>query len=294
MKENQTRNNSTDKVVFCFLMGLLLILIIAPVFLKVSPNMVEFSKSDYENETLWKAYNAYSHKSYDQAIYYYSQIKERQPELSAIMNVKIGNAYKEKSEYKNAINYYNQALKNSCKDSLQVYFDVAMIAHHMKNYDMAVKYYKKSSSSEFLISEASFNLGNIHYFVYEDGSSALQYYRNAVEVPSSYHLWKEMLRREMQNYPKRLNPEIYANLEDLSKKRKDDIDFSEYDLKELLRNQWSESQSLVHNYIGVIYASTQQNEIAVDHFKKAISIDPEFEDAKYNLQKVLVVTAKKE
>ncbi len=294
MKKPGNRNSLLDKIIFSLLAGLLVLLLTFPLLFKLFPGLEEHSDTDFENEMLAKAYVASVNKSYDQEIYYYNQIVEKLPELSPELFAKIGSAYEKKGDYFKAIEFYNRALNQKYSDSLQVFYNVGVVAHHLKNYKMAEKYYKKSCSDDFYRTDACFNLANISNFVYEDESSALQYYQIAVEMPSSYRLWKEMLHREMQNYSERLNPEIYANLQDLSKNEKDDIDFSKYDLKELLRNQWGENQALIHNYIGVIYASNQQNELAVDQFQKAISIDPEFKDAKYNLQKVLVTTAKKE
>ncbi len=294
MKKPGNRNSLLDKIIFSLLAGLLVLLLTFPLLFKLFPGLEEHSDTDFENEMLAKAYVASVNKSYDQEIYYYNQIVERLPELSPELSAKIGNAYEKKGDYFKAVEFYNRALNQKYSDSLQVYYNVGVVAHHLKNYKMAEKYYKKSCSDDFYRADACFNLANISNFGYEDESSALRYYQNAVEMPSSYRLWKEMLHREMQNYSERLNPEIYANLQDLNKNEKDDIDFSKYDLKELLRNQWGENQALIHNYIGVIYALNQQNELAVDQFQKAISIDPEFKDAKYNLQKVLVATAKKE
>ena len=288
MKNRSKVNSTTDKIIFSLLAGLLVLLLVVPLFFNLFPELENYSDSDFENEILGKAYFASVNKSYDQEIYYYNQLRERFPELSPELYAKIGDAYEKKGEFFKAIEFYNKALINNYCDSLQVFYKVATIAHHLKNYKMAEKYYKKSSASQFISSDAFFNLGNISNFVYENKKEALQYYRNAIEMPSAYQLWEEMLNREMKNYSKRQNPDIFDKLRQLSETDIDSVDFSRFDLKELLRNQWEENQPLIHNYMGIIYASSHQKERAIEHFQKALSINPEFKDAKYNLQKVLL------
>ena len=292
MRNQGKTNSTTDKIIFSFLAGLLILLLAVPLFFKLFPQLENYSDSDFENEILGKAYFAAVNKSYDQEIYYYNQLRERLPELSPKLYAKIGDAYEKKGAFLKAIEYYNKALDSHYPDSLQVFYNVATIAHHLKNYSMAEKYYKKSCASEFFRSDAFFNLGNISNFVNENKTAALQYYQNAIEMPTAYWLWKEMLHREMKNYSKRQSPGIFEKLEQLNEKDKNSVDFNRFDIKELLRNQWGENQSLIHNYMGIIYASNHENALAVEHFQKALSINPEFDDAKYNLQKVLLNSAR--
>ncbi len=287
MKKHINKNSTADKIIFSFLVGLLSLLLAFPLVFKLFPGLENYSDSDFENEILGKAYFASANKSYDQEIYYYNQLCERMPELSPGLYAKIGDAYEKKSDFLKAIEFYNKALENNCRDSLQVFYNVATIAHHLKKYTMAEKYYKKSCASDFLRADAFFNLGNISNFVNQNQADALIYYQNAVDEPSSYKLWKEMLHRETKNYTQRQSPDVYGKLQQLNKTEKGSVDFGKYDRKELLRNQWGENQPLIHNYLGIIYASDHEKKLAVQHFQKALSIDPGFKDAKYNLQKIL-------
>ncbi len=276
-----------NRIIFCGLILVAFILVVSP-FLRLDEiGLKEFSSTDFENEVLGQAYFASLHKNYDQEIALYSKLINKLPELKTEIYPQIGNAFYNKGEQLEAIKFFNLALEENCKDSVSIFYGVAMVAHRLKKYDMAIKYYQKCTDDEATLIDANFNLGNIYFLKKNRNKQALAYYLKSIEEPSLKRLYRKMLRREMKVYTERKSPESYKNLFAEYYGNKDFFDKSAFDGKALLKNAWADNQAITHNYIGTIYAMDQKYDLALQYYQKAIQIDPDFKDAVFNLQKML-------
>ena len=276
-----------DRLVFgglCFLVGLLLVL---PLLLHLFPGMRKETLADFENEIGGLAWFASRNQHYEQEIAYYHALMEKIPETKPEIFPKIGKAWANLGKPLKAMEFFNKSLEAGTPDSAAIFYEVALVAHHMKRYDMAEKYYKKSCSDSVFLSGAHFNLGNIRFFVRKNNEQALMHYLRAVEEPAVERLYKEMLRRELKIYNERHEPEVYQRLYSRYTGEKSSPDFSRFDKQTLLANAWGENQAIIHNYIGTIYAMKEDNQQALKYFRKALEIDPGFEDARFNIEKLI-------
>ena len=95
-----------------------------------------------------------------------------------------------------------------------------------------------------------------------------------------------MLRRELKIYNNREYPEIYGTLKQQLKIVKDEEFFSKFDVAELLSSGPDQVQAIINNNVGIIYAMEDRDSLALQHFEKAMKIDPQFRDAIFNYRKI--------
>ncbi|MCY1722642.1 hypothetical protein OU798_19990 [Prolixibacteraceae bacterium Z1-6] len=288
MKQGKNQNFIRfNQFVFIGLLTLWSVLLVIFCSKSLRPDLNEFSKEDFENELMGQAYFAGLNHNYQAEIQLYQQVMEKLPEREAELNFSMGKASFADGKYLDAIKYYNNALAAGYCDSSEIYFHVGLTAQKLKKYEMAEKYYLLSVHHQQYEKEAYFNLGNICFFELKDEEKALDYYERAIEDKSVKYAYKRMLLRELKVYPARkdslLNQFLLTELESLNNRNKFDC----YYLTGFGKVKPEKTQSLIHNYIGIIKAKKNDKIAAISHFQKAMEIDPDFADAKFNFNKLV-------
>jgi len=288
MKEDLSyfdRLNQINKGIFIGLISLVMILLLFALVFHFVPGFNEFSKKDFENELMGKAYFASVNNDYDAEIELYFHIIEEMPEIKPEIYFKIGKAFYNKQEDVEAIRHFINSLEAGYADSSEVFFNIAMGAQRLGKSDIAVDYYTKASLDDGYSDDANFNLGNI-YFMEKKNVLALESYTKALKEITIHSCYQDMLRREMKIYNNREYPEIYRTLKQQLKIKKDEEFFSKFDVAELLSSGPDKVQAVINNNVGIIYALDDRDSLAMQHFQKAMKIDPQFRDAIFNYRKI--------
>jgi len=288
MKEDLSyfeRLSHINKGIFIGLISLMAILLIFALVFHFVPGFNEFSKKDFENELMGKAYFASVKNDYDAEIKLYFMVMEEIPEIKPELYFKIGKAFYNKQEDVEAIRHFINSLESGYADSAEVFFNIAMGAQRLGKVDIAIDYYTRASLADGYADDANFNLGNI-YFMEEKNMLALESYQKALNERSVQSCYRDMLRREMKIYNSRMYPEIYGTLKQQLKIEKDEEFFSKFDVAELLSSGPDQVQAIINNNIGIIYAMDDRDSLALQHFQKAMEIDPQFRDAIFNFRKI--------
>jgi tetratricopeptide (TPR) repeat protein len=293
MKEDLSYFDRLDNInrrIFIGLLGLVTILLIFGLVFHFVPGFNEFSKKDFENELMGQAYFAAANNNYDAEIKLYFGIMEEMPEIKPELYLKIGKAFYNKQEDVEAIRHFINSLESGYADSAEVFFNIAMGAQRLGKLDIAVDYYTRASFAEDYSDDANFNLGNI-YFMEKKNVLALESYLKALKEKSVYSCYRDMLRREMKIYNNRKYPEIYRTLKEQLKIEKDEEFFSKFDVAELSSSGSDQVQAIINNNVGIIYAMEDRDSLALQHFQKAMEIDPQFRDAIFNYRKITTKTS---
>jgi len=279
------RLNHINRGIFIGLMSLVTLLLIFALVFHFVPGFNEFSKKDFENELMGKAYFASVNNDYDAEIKLYFLIMDEMPEIKPELYFKIGKAFYNKQEDVEAIRHFINSLESGYADSAEVFFNIAMGAQRLGKLGIAVDYYTKASLDDGYSDDANFNLGNI-YFMEKKNVLALESYKKALKDITVHSYYRDMLRREMKIYNNREYPEIYGTLKQQLKIEKDEEFFSKFDVAELLSSGPDQVQAVINNNVGIIYALEDRDSLALHHFKKAMEIDPRFRDAIFNYRKI--------
>ena len=288
MKQNNKYNQTFSRFNFIFFLVLStlgLILIVFSIINLTTNKLTKHAKTDFENELMGQAYFASLNQNYGAEINLYKILLNRLPEMEAELSFKIGKALFNQGDFINAIEEYDKALKLNYPDSCEVFLNIAMTFHKLKKYELAVKYYKKASESEYYAADANFNLGNVYFFQLNEEALALIAYKKSIKTPTLLSGYYDMLWRERKVYSKRKNPEIFELLASELVSEKEDNFFGKYYKAEFQKMKPEKNQAVIHNYIGIIYAQNDDETQALSHFRKAMIINPDFDDARHNYQK---------
>lgn len=279
--------NHINKGIFIGLSCLVVLLLLFPLVFRFSSGLEEFSKDDFENELMGKAYFASANKDYDAEIKLYFLVMEKLPEIKSDLYLKTGKAFFSKGENYEAIRHFKNSLDTGYADSAEVFFNIAMVAQKLMKLDIAIEYYKKSIQDYRYYYDANFNLANIYFMEKKNNRLALKAYKKALKEFSVHSCYRDMLRRELKIYNDRKYSEINKTLKQQLNIEKNKDFFGKFDCVELLSPGPDKIQAVIYNYIGVIYAMENQDSLALSNFEKAIYINPQFNDAKLNFQKTL-------
>lgn len=288
MKQNIKQKHIFTWFNLIFFLGLSALVLVLIVFSIVNLSVIKdnkHAKTDFENELMGQAYFASLHQNYDAEIDLYAKLIIRLPEIEAELRFKTGKALFNKGNFINAVEEYDKALKLNYSDSCEIFLNVAMTFHKLKRYELAKKYYIKASESEYYAADASFNLGNLYFFQLNEEAQALIAYKKSIKKPTLLSSYNDMLWRERKVYSKRKNLEVFKLLTSELISEKEDDFFEKYDKAEFQKMKPEKNQALIHNYIGIIYAQNNDDAQALSYFRKAMIIDPDFDDAKHNYQK---------
>jgi len=246
----------------------------------------EFSLQEFENEVMLQAYFAAQNGNHQAEIQFYDKLLQRIPELEPELSFRKGKAEYMQGQYIDAITNFSTSLITGFQDSVEVFFNVALTDQKLKKYAMAEKYYLKVIDHPQYAKEACFNLANLYFFEYNNEEKALKFYQNAINNESAEKAYADMLFRELKINTLRKDSLLHHFLKNEINRNRE-IDFSRYDLQSFDKNKPEKVQAYIHNYIGIIQVNNNNKEAALSHFEQAMYIDPKFQDARFNFNKLI-------
>lgn len=177
----------------------------------------------------------------------------------AIFHSNYGGLLHTMGKMKDAIRAYKKSLKID-KKCFQAYYSLGILYTEKKEYDKAVASYLAALGANNDSAEAHNNLANL-YSVLGSPKAEIHYQRTIELEPQ-------------ETYP-RLNMSNYLI-------RKENFEGSKKVLEELVSTDLVSKE--VFNNLGISYKGLNDNEKAIEMFKKALELDPKFLLAKNNLE----------
>lgn len=179
--------------------------------------------------------------------------------------------------------------------------NLGIVQAAMKNYKDALSSYKMALLYRKNYANCYYNIGNL-YIDMNNSSMALRYWKETIAIdPKHSKAWSNILAL-LDN--KGLVQEILDTSAEALKHVPDDasIMFSRANAFGKL-GQFNESESLFlraiqknprsglfHANLGVLYHRSGKRKEALEHYRKAIELDPNLKSAKQNMQKLLGTT----
>jgi type IV pilus assembly protein PilF len=183
----------------------------------------------------------------------------------------LGQTYLNDGQVNEAYTEFQKALALN-PDNAETLNYLGYISTRFKKYDEAVAYYKRAISLDPNYAEAVHNLG-VTYADMEAWDEAIKYFKAALSNP-------------VYSTP----AQAYSNL-GYAYYRKGDFINAEKSLKDaLLRNPVFPMAMYI---MGLIYVETNNEKLAIEEFKKAIGIIPDYVDAHWELAKIYLKTGQK-
>ena len=146
-------------------------------------------KQNPENPRIYKAIGSYyiDTKNYDRAVQYakYGLLKSQTAEQRSKANAQIAYIYMKKNNFKEAVNYYNEALKQEVTDDYyNIYDDLSLVYEKSNNIDSAIEASKnavKYAKTETDLANTNNNLG-YYYNKKKNYTAAVKYYGRALDL----------------------------------------------------------------------------------------------------------------
>jgi type IV pilus assembly protein PilF len=183
----------------------------------------------------------------------------------------LGSAYLNDGQINEAFTEFQKALALNPNNKETLNY-LGYISTRFKKYDEAVSYYKRAISVDPNYADAVHNLGAT-YADMENWDEAIKYFKAALSNP-------------VYSTP----AQAYSNLGYAYYKKGDFVNAEKSVRDALLRNPVSPMAMYIH---GLIYLETNNDQLAVEEFKKAIGILPDYSDAHWELAKVYLRTGQK-
>jgi type IV pilus biogenesis/stability protein PilW len=183
----------------------------------------------------------------------------------------LGSAYLNDGQINEAFTEFQKALALNPNNKETLNY-LGYISTRFKKYDEAISYYKRAISLDPNYAEAVHNLG-VTYADMEVWDEAIKYFNAALSNP-------------VYSTPAR----AYSNLGYAYYKKGDFVN-AEKSLKDaLLRNPVFPMAMYI---LGLVYIETNSEKSAIEEFKKAIGIMPDYADAHWELAKIYLRTGQK-
>lgn len=221
---------------------------------------------------------------FQQAIAQYEKALKIVPDnKGALANIAI--AYQSIRRFKEAISYYNQLLELNPEYPSIIYYNVAEIFNNLNKKDKSLNYYKKSASLAFDPENAYQKIGAI-YMDNKVCDSSIYYFelalKNKKTIENSY---KSTLQKNLKHYGD--TSIIYQEINNLLIESSKPDFFSDYDYQ-IYNTMLYDDINLVKTYgnIGYCLAINKKYEESIVYLKKALQINPGFIDARNNLRAV--------
>lgn len=190
---------------------------------------------------------------------------------SAESHINLGASYLDNGQFNDAFREFEKAIKLNPRSKETLNY-LGYLSMRFKKYDEAIGYYKKAISIDPDYSEAMNNLG-VTYAETENWDEALRYFESALSNP-------------MYNTPEM----AYAN-KGYVLYMKGDYSSAERAVKEaLVRNRQFPLASYV---LGLVYTKLDNDDDAIEEFKKAIGMAPGYAEAHMALAKTYVRSGNK-
>ena len=231
-------------------------------------------------DILNKLADIYQNISLDKCLEYNLQALELSHQIKTKIKksdiyVRIGDIYREKSEYDKALIYYQTGLelsRNNKNDKKRANFlnHIGEVNFRLSNYDQALEYYLRSLkireeiSDKKGISDSRNTIGNIYYRL-KNFNKALEHYQRSLKIRKQ--LKDDVLIAKSYNNIGNL----YSMLLDYDKA----LDFY-FKAKELYNKTDNKKEhTSIYNNLGIIYRDKGDNKAALENFLKALKIADE-------------------
>jgi len=247
------RTNRDDVIQKCELLPYSLLGVKAIQDIKGSTTINDYNKQNTATEYYAKGNNARDNKNYEQAIEYYKQAINIDPNYSRAYR-SLGSTYGRIKNYDQAITVLNKAIsidakhKSKGEDEL-IYEALGLVYERMENYDKAIFYYNKCLSENPNNADAYLGLGDANQYL-GNYQQAIVYYNKAMTLePGEAMIYSGLgdTYLEMKNYTQAIyyyNKSISINPND----------------------EWA------YNSIADAYEELGKNKEAVENHKKAAKL----------------------
>lgn len=218
---------------------------------------------------------------YDLAISNYLKALEIKPDMvGATVNMAI--TFGRMGMVDKAIATLEDALAQNPERPSVIYYNLAEICEKSGRTDDAITYYNKSAEKAPFAIYAYRKLGKI-YLERGDWDSAIYALQKALDNKLTMKVsYEGMLKRDINSFPD--DPEVREAIRSALDKGVSWEDLKPYDNKIFVDVLKSEKElSRLHDYIGYAYAMKGDLLNAIPHFRIALSIWPENEQARNNL-----------
>ena len=289
-KPNSTNNNivlpsAENGIVSSVLFFLLLLIVLFAVISKISPLWLQqisepgktieaISIKDLGDEYLREG-------KYREAERQYLGCLKVDPEMvDAITN--LGITYVRTGQYKNAVSTFLHALSKNPDMPDVVYHNLADTYERLGNYEQAIIYYKKAAQLAPFPIFPYISLGKCYLSIQEwdSGIEALEMaYSNRSTITNSY---VSMLKRDIILLSGKEN--VVSNINKIIENPISEIDLSNYDQEIFNQSLLHEHEiAIIYDKLGYAYAMKQEMDTAILYFNKSLSIWPNYENARNNL-----------
>lgn len=232
----------------------------------------------------------------DLAFSHYEKAIELYPEYeSALMN--LGNLYREDNNYEKAEYYLKRSIE-AMEDFPTAWMNLGIVQAAMKNYNDALSSYQKALQYRKNYANCYYNIGNL-YIDMSNSTMALKYWKETIRIePKHSKAWSNILAL-LDN--KGLVQEILQTSAEALKHVPDDAsvlfsranafgklgNFNESEALFLRAIQKNPKSGLFHANLGVLYHRFNKKKEALEHYRKAIELDPNLKSARQNMQKLM-------
>ncbi len=174
----------------------------------------------------------------------------------------LGNAYKDQGLFELALSEFNEAIRLN-PEYAENYCNLGNLYEKTGRYNDAINAYRKSIAIKPKSASAYNNLGNVFTRKGEDGK-AIEAYKKAAELSvNDYEIWVNLANIYLRTQNFKDSTECYKKAIELT----------------------SGSAEVYYN-LGIAYAQINDFSAAKECWQKAVAIDPDFQKAKSNLEKL--------
>ena len=285
MQKNPNTNKKADRFIsFCliiicgFLITGSIISLIGPEWFR---DMTEPGKTDELHVMLFYADGLSQDGFYEDAINLYKDVLSKDSTIvKALTN--LGITYLKINEIDLAAEYFNKALSHNPDNPDLIYFYLAELYENIGYKNMAVDYYLKSAKiAPFPIYQFR-HLTNL-YSEEKNWDKVIEYQKKILEnIPTIRNAYYGMLLKEQYLFPGRQN--IIRDIKSQIELGIDNQKLDYYD-PQIFKSMVMKDKSLAidHNMAGYAYAMKELYNEALEHFKTALRIWPQYEEARKNL-----------
>lgn len=192
---------------------------------------------------------------------------KKTPENSMV-TYKLGSAYRDRGDIEMAKKYYHKTLVLN-PDFIEAYNNLGVILEQEGDWEKAKEYYLRALSYNPEVLEVLNNLGILER-KYGDKQKAIEYYKKALEIAPENEVSKFNLL------------EVYLALSKDAIERQDLVTALEYFMKAFKIDQ---NNFEIANNIGSVYARQEKYKNAIEWYQKALELNPDFKEARNNLEK---------
>jgi len=221
-------------------------------------------------------------KKYTRAIEIYTEALKRQPDYNGAL-INMATAYSKIKYYNKALKIYNTLIEKEIKRKYIIYSNMADIYEATNKNGRAIKYYIKSAETAAFPIHSYQKAGELFMNNNRFDQAITSFNKGLENILTIENSFIGMLKRDINSFNK--ESESYLIIRDLLNQKSHDL--SKYDksiFEETLNKDIDIAKS--YNNIGYCYAKKGEIQKSISYFNKSLKINPNFKDAKQNLQAV--------